>query len=138
MARSAIVELVQQPRRENAGAPKLTLCCVGGGEIEPTALIQQAVARQVYDHKVADATAGQEYVNLPSDLPLILVDDPGNGEGADARVAEDLGQVICVMSRRAELAKIRILVAGGGDDQGCPRLFRRFRNQSDVGRASHR
>ena len=91
------------------------------------------MARQVNHHQIAEAAAGQEHVNLPLDPPLILVDDAGNRECADARVSEDLGQVLGVMSRCAELAKFRVLVAGGGNDQGCPWPFRRFRNQLDVG-----
>jgi hypothetical protein len=137
-ASPAIVKLVQQPRRRDARTRQVRLKGIDGGEVKPATPVQHTVTRQVHHHQVTDATAGQEHIDLPPQLPLVLVDHPGDGEGAHVRVAQERGQVVSVAGRCPQLAKLWILVAGGGDDQGRPRPFWRVRSRPGAGRASHR
>ena len=99
LAGPAFVQLLEQPRRRNTGAAQLSLHGVSGGEVQAVAPVQHAVARQIHHHHIADAAAGQEHVDRPPYLPLVGIDDRGNGEAADVRVSQDLGQVLGVVSR---------------------------------------
>ena len=98
-ASPAIVKLVQQPGRRDARARQLRLQGIGGGEVEPATPVQHTVARQVHHHQVTDAAAGQEHIDLPPQLPLVLVDHPGDGEAANVRVTQNRGQVVGVTGR---------------------------------------
>ena len=86
----AVLQLVQHPGRLDAGGPEPVLAGVGGGEVQPTAGVQQPVAGQVDQQQVAGAPAGQEVLDSQADLLGRLVDHRGDGEPADARVGQDL------------------------------------------------
>jgi hypothetical protein len=138
LAGPAVLQLVQQPRRRDTGAAQPGLERVRGGEVQAVAPVQHPVARQVHHHHVADAAAGQEHVDRPPGLPLPGIDHLSDSEGADARVTQDPGQVPGVARRSAQLAQFRVLVPGGGDDQGRAWPWQRVRGQPGAGRARHR
>ena len=134
----AVLQLVQHPGRLDPGRAEPVLAGVGGGEVQPPACVQQPVAGQVDQQQAPGAPAVQEVLDSQPDLLGRLVDHGGHGEAADARIGQDLRQVVSVPGRGPQLAQPGVGVGISRHHQGQPRPGERVSRRAHGGPARHR
>jgi len=91
--RQALVELVEQPPGLHTGRGETLLQGVGGGEVQPAAGIDEAVAGQVHQRQVVRPAPGQELLHREPDLVGAPVEHRGDVEPAEVGATENLPEV---------------------------------------------
>nr|WP_239138912.1 hypothetical protein [Actinoplanes regularis] len=131
----ALVEPVQQPGRVDRGGAEPAFDGVGGSEVQAAAGVENAVAGEVDQDQVAPVTTGEEFVDPAADLVFRAVEYLGDGEPADGRIGEDLGDSGRILGRGTKPGECGIGVGGGGDDERVAR-FSEFRGGAHAGTAT--
>ena len=92
-ARAAVLELVEQPMRLDAGGRQPVLEGVACREVQAASWVHEAVAGQVDEQQVVGAPVGQEVLDGQADLLGLLVDHRCDREAADVRVGQQVAQL---------------------------------------------
>ena len=116
--RAAAVHFVGEERRGQGGRLEQIDLRILERQVEPSAVIQNAMPREVQKDHVVRLFVAQKLADGAADAGLLLVDQGCDRvEAADRFVVQDLCERLGIGSGRLELGKLRIVVLVVANDQ---------------------
>ena len=114
---AAFLELFEEPVGLHAGRGQPVPDGVTCGEVEPSPLVHEAVARQVQEQEVVRPPVGEEVLDGHAHLMRPVVHHRGDREPADLRVGQEVTKVRGITGRGTQPTQHRVDVVGDGNHE---------------------